>query len=68
MRKPMVFPVGFLLILGLTISAIGCCPQPEAATGVKNPVPIENGIVIEMHTRTTMAGVKGISQFRWMAP
>lgn len=51
-----LFAVG-LLALGLISSAIGCQPEPGLAPNVKAPVPVEDGILIEMHTRTTMAGV-----------
>ncbi len=58
MRKPTVFLIVFLLMLCSTASVIGCRTQPELVTKGEKPVPMDSGIVIEMHTRTTMAGVE----------
>jgi len=55
MKKITVLFTSVLLALGLIASATGC--QPEPTPDVQTPVPVEEGILIEMYTRTTMAGV-----------
>ncbi len=55
-RMRVLFAV-VLLALGLIAPAIGCRSEPELTPNVKTPVPVEDGILMEMHTRTTLAGV-----------
>jgi len=55
MKKITVLFTSVLLALGLIASATGC--QPEPTPDVQTSVPVEEGILIEMYTRTTMAGV-----------
>ena len=57
MRKMVFLFTIILLTFGLIISAVGCQPEFEITTDVKIPVPVEDGILMEMHTETTMAGV-----------